>query len=366
MHVQAILRRWIWAGWGAAMLISAGGCSTTSLMLGAMGVATDTSIPWAVTKHLYAKITEGDPVLCMNLNSVQRALTARCGPFDPGSLQIEEVANPELQECPLTVAARDPQFWPVLPELIQKGALLATCYRPPLVALAQGGTCPDFNAANPEERQALAWLATSDPRSIQHDVIRLLSCPQARQAQFDRVIDRWRDEGKLAHDRIGFGVLGALHPDHLDSQFSRQLEASGHTAQASMGGYERKLPSGFEEALRTSHWQALDWWFDRMPELVNKVPASSGGQLAWVPLARVLVPTFLANADEDGRREMVRFLMSRGATPWQRLPFNPGMTVLAYATSMQSPLIDLLATPANTPPATRHFLARRALALPAR
>ena len=351
------LSRWGVLAWAGACLLLSGGCTTTSLVLGVAGVATDTSIPWAVTKHLYAKMTEGDPVLCIRLNSVQRALSQRCGSFREGSIEAKDIANSELQECPLTIAAQDPQFWPVLPELISKGARPQTCYRPPLVALARSQPCPDFSAASPEQLQALTWLASNDDRSVQHDVVRLLSCPGARKAQLDNVIAGWWTSGRLAADQVGFGVLGAFHPDYLRSPLAQELESHGHTARAALGGYERKLPSGFEEALRTSHWKALGWWFDRMPELVNRVPATSGNQLAWVPLAKVLVPSFLA--DPDDQKEMIDFLLARGANPWQRLPFNPGMTVVAYARSMNSPYATLLDLPSNDLANRRSLLATR-------
>jgi hypothetical protein len=336
-------------GWGVACLVSLlGACTPASVVMGLAGVATDTSIPWAVTKHLYAKATEGDPVLCMNLNSVQRALSVRCGSFDEGSLKAADIANPELQECPLSIAAEDPQLWPVLPELIEKGARLALCHQPPLVSLAQAQSCPEFPAASPAQIAALTWLATNDPRSIHHDVVRMLSCPAARIAGIDSVLEGWRVAGKLAPQKLGFGMFAALHPDHLESPLAHALERDGHSARGALGiQSSHKLPPGFEEALRSSHWNAMAWWLARVPELANRVPATAGSQLPWVPLARVLVPTFLAQP--DNQKATIDFLMARGADPWQRLPFNPGMSVVSYARSINSPYIGVLDPPVLKP-----------------
>ena len=60
-----------WAVLGCAPLLT--GCTTTGIVLGVAGVATDTSVTWEIVKHIHAKATEGDPIPCMKLNSVQRA-----------------------------------------------------------------------------------------------------------------------------------------------------------------------------------------------------------------------------------------------------------------------------------------------------
>ena len=226
---------WTRLGLAAASLmalLSVAGCTTTSLALTAVGIATDTSITWEITKHLYAKYTEGDPVPCFRMNSVEKALTPRCGSFEKGSLRTEDIQHNELQGCPVTIAARDPALWPVLPELLNKGAQPETCAVPPLVALAASHPCPDFKAASPESLRAIAWLADADARSIRHDVVRMLSCPQAREVALDRVLHAWGEAGAFQRDAVGFGVLGAMHPDYLQSAFARRLETEGHTAQA--------------------------------------------------------------------------------------------------------------------------------------
>lgn len=323
------------------------GCTTTSLLLSAAGVATDSSVPWAIVKHVHAKLTEGDPTPCVFLNSVQRALSERCGEFVPGSLKAEDIQHSGMATCPLTVAARDPQFWPVLHELLAKGAQPETCTRSPLVALAQARPCPAFETASPEALHSLAWLAEADARAIDHDVLRLLSCPHARLAGLDQVLDKWQAQGDLPTGTLGFSPLAALHPEYLDTPLARALEAQGHTAQAALGAYAGALPSGFELALRGSHWRALDWWLARAPQLANRVPPAQGNQLPWLPLARVLTPNFLEQPDTQA--DMVEYLMAHGASPWQRLPADPGRSVVQLAMEISSPMLPLL----DPPPAPR-------------
>lgn len=336
--LRAVLGLWI-----LALLPMLTGCSTAGLLLSAAGVATDTSIPWAIAKHIHAQITEGDPVSCWALNSVQRAVSGRCGAFVPGSLQVADVRQPSLVTCPLALAARDPKLWPVLGELVEKGAQPEACARTPLVELALAHPCPEFETASPEVLRSIEWLAQADARAIDHDVMRLLSCPQARIAGLDQVLDRWLAQGDLEPGRLAFSPLGALHPAHLATPLARALEARGHTAQTALGSYAGALPSGFELALRGSHWQALDWWLTRLPELANQVPPAQGNQLAWLPLQRVLVPSFLEQPVDQA--EMVAFLMARGASPWRKLPFDPGRSVVAHAREIGSPMLALLEAP---------------------
>lgn len=315
-------------------------CTTTSLVISAAGLATDTSIPWAIAKHVHQKITEGDPVPCIQLNSVQRALADRCGSFVPGSIKPADLEFAGFGVCPLSVAARDPQFWPVMTELLQKGARLQNCQQSPLVDLAQQQACPDFQNATPASLRSLTHLAQVDGRAVHHDVLRLLSCPNSRSVGLDRLIDRWMAQGQLPPGGLSFSPLSALHPDHLNSPLAMALQAQGHTVQAALVAQDGKLPPGFEAALRSSHWQALDWWLARRPDLALSVPAAKGTQLPWLPLARVLVPQFLEQASTQP--EMVKFLMARGANPLQVLPADSGKTVLTYAALLKSPVAELL------------------------
>jgi len=324
----------------ALSVLLLGGCTTTSLVLGAVGVATDTSIPLAIARHVHEKLTDGDPVPCRRLDSVQRALSPRCGAFVPGSLEARDVHTAAMQMCPLAAATRDPRLWPVLPELLAKGATPERCSESPLATLAQANPCPDFGAASPESRQALHWLATADARAVQHDVVRMLSCPQGHIAGLSGVLDEWQAAGVLQPDRLGFGLLGALHPEFLDTPFVQAREAEGHTARAGLGAYQGRLAPGFEQALRGSHWAAIDWWLARRPELANAVPPRDGAQLPWRPLARVLAPSFLQRPEDQAA--MLRFLMARGADPSQRMPFDATRNVVAYARQLHSPLVAVL------------------------
>ncbi len=313
----------------AAVALAAG-----SLLLG--GCTTS-----LVVAHLYEKLTEGDPASCFRLNSVDRAFQTRCGPYRPGSLNAEDVRASGLPLCPLTLAAREPARWAMLPELIAKGASPEACTSAPWVALAQANPCPDFAAASAPEREALRWLAEADARAIHHDVVRALSCPNARAAGLDTVLDGWLAQDQLRADTLPFGVLGALHPSHLRAPLAKALEARGHTAQAALGAYHGRLPGGFEEALRTADFDALDWWVQRVPALVDRVPAAQANQLPWVPLARVITPAFVADATRQ--RELVDYLLAHGAQPWRGLPHDPQLTPATLAMKLHSPLADTLA-----------------------
>lgn len=345
------LHRWVANAAAALALLGTAGCMTTaSIVLGAAGAASDTSVSWEIVKHLHRKLTEGDAQPCVLLDSVERALNPRCGEFVAGSLNSKGIDRSTLGECPLSIAAREPRLWPVLPELIARGALPEACAQPPLVELAQANDCPDLAGVPADVKRSLKWLAQADARAIHHDVVRWLSCPNSRAAGLDSTLAEWRDAGALQRGTLAFSPLGALHPGYIDSPFARILEADGHTAAEALGGFVGQRAPGFDEALRTSDWAALAWWLARQPTLANRVPATQGNQLAWQPLARVLVPSFLAHP--ESRADMVAFLMARGADPWQRLPSNPSQSIVGMARALKSPLVDTLAgAPASEPSA---------------
>lgn len=315
-----------------------------------------------IVMHAYDKLTEGDPTPCYKLNSVDRALQDRCGAFQPGSIVAADIKASGLPVCPLAVAARNPAFWPVLPELIAKGASPEACRESPWVALAQAHPCADFAAATPQQLQSLRWLAEADANAIHHDVVRALSCPKARAVALDGVLDQWAANGQLDRGQLGFGPLGALHPSHLRSPLALRLEAMGHTAANSLGGTGGQLAPGFEEALRTSDYAALDWWFARVPSLIDRAPPSRGNQLAWVPLARVLTPSFMPDADQQ--HETVQYLLAHGANPWRVLPHDPHQTVMGFARQLNSPHLALLEAPAL--PTTTRVAATPGVLKPAR
>jgi hypothetical protein len=331
----------------AAAALCLGACSPIGLIASAAGVASDTSVTWDIVKHFHAKLTEDDPTPCANLNSVQRVLNARCD-YQPGSIRRADIAKSGLQECPLALATRDPRLWRALPELLDKGASVNECPGSPLVALADSDPCPAFQAASPEVLKSITTLAESDPRAIRHDVFRMLGCSNARAVGLDRVLTTWLDRGELEPGKLSFSPLSAADPDLLVSRFGHELEVAGHTAETALDDYDGALPSGFEEALRRSHWAALEWWLYRLPRLANLAPPQRGGQLAWVPLQRVLLPGYLEFPSTQ--RDMVGFLMARGADPHQKLPFDQGKTVIAFATRMKSPLLSLLDPPSPPGP----------------
>jgi len=314
-------------------------CSPLSLGLTAAGVATDSSMTWAIVKHVHAKLTEDDPTPCILLNSVQRALNARCD-YHPGSIRAADFASSGLQECPLAAATRDPRLWRALPELIEKGPGVDKCNGSPLLALAESDPCPDFAAASPAVRQSLATLAESDPRAVRHDVFRMFSCSNARAVGLDHVLVTWLDHGELEPGKLSFSPLSALDPDMLVGRFGHELEVAGHTPEAALDGYEGTLPSGYETALRRSDWAALEWWLYRLPQLANFAPPQRGGQLGWVPLQRVLLTGYLEFP--GAQADTVRFLLAHGADPQRKLPFDQGKDVVAFAAQMKSPMLALL------------------------
>jgi hypothetical protein len=323
------------------------GCTAPGLILTGMGIATDTSMTWDIVKHVHAQITADDPTPCALLNSVQRALNARC-PFEPGSIKTADLAKSGLQGCALSVATSDARVWRALPELIEKGAKSESCARAPLQDLAEADACPDFQSASPEVLKAIVLLADTDPRSVRHDVFRMFSCSRARAVGLDRVLVGWLDAGKLQPGTISFSPLEALDPQLLVSRFGRELQTAGHSSSAALDNYDGALPSGFEEALRTSNWAALDWWLYELPQLANLAPPSRGAQMSWVPLQRVLLPGFLA--DPAAQPEMVSFLLAHGANPRQKLPFDTSRTVIGFAKAIRSPVLTLLDAPAPALP----------------
>jgi hypothetical protein len=313
-------------------------------------------VTWSVVKYVHEQLTEGDDRPCALLNSAQRAVAARCAPFRPGSIAVADIGHTGLAECELMLATRDPALWPALPELLEKGARLEACTESPVAALARRDACPDFEAAPPGAVHAIEAMALADPRAVQHDAVRLLTCPSARRVGLDRVVEAWRLRGDLRRGTVGFSPLGALHPDALVSPLGAALEADGHRARDAFGGYPGMLRPGFEEALRTSQWPALEWWFARVPELAKGVPSAQSDQLPWLPLQRVLLPTFLGSSEQQP--EMVRFLIAHGASPDQRLPSNPSQTVVSFARLVKSPVLPMLDP--SAPDAARVASARRA------
>ena len=124
---------------------------------------------------------------------------------------------------------------------------------------------------------------------------------------------------------------------------SRALESHGHLPPIAGSTHIGSLPDGFDLALRSADRVALDWWFTRVPALVNRVPPARPGQLPWLPLARVITPGYLVDPGEQAA--LVNFLIGRGADPWQRLPHEPGQSVVGLARRLNSASLAVLDTP---------------------
>jgi hypothetical protein len=62
-----------------------------------------------------------------------------------------------------------------------------------------------------------------------------------------------------------------------------------------------------------------------------------------------VVPAFMN--DERAQTQMVSFLLSHGANPWQSLPYQPTQTVVGFAKTLKSPTVALLEAP-KAPAAT--------------
>lgn len=340
------LPRWLCVAATAVGLLATAGCTTTSLLLGAAGVATDTSITWEIVKHVHGTMTEGDDKPCVLLDSVERALTPRCGEFVRGSLRQRDIAISPFGACALATAASDTRLWPALPELLARGARPETCAQPAIVALAQANDCPDLARSTPQVRAALDDLARHDRRAVHHDAVRWLSCPASRAAGFDAVLTDWLASGALNPDGLAFSPLAALHPSAFGTALPAAFEAHGQTAAVAFGGYVGQRPPAFEAALRGSDWVALEWWLARVPQLANRVP---GPQLDWLPLARVIAPGFLAHP--ESRADMVGFLLARGADPRTRLPSDTSQSVIALARALRSPLVPVLLAALEAAPA---------------
>lgn len=340
---MSVLSRWAAIAATTLALSVTSGCTTTSLLVSAAGVASDSSMAWDIVKHIHAQLTDGEPTPCSRLDSVERAISPRCGVFVADSLRAADLATSPHAACALTTAARDTRLWPALPELIAKGARPQSCALPAAVAFAQAHDCPDLTAQSPQVRDAIVGLARTDARAVQPDVVRWLSCPASRAIGADAVLDGWLADASLLPGTLGFNPLSALHPSALQTPLAVALEAQGHRADDGLGSTLGVRPSGFEEALRTSDWAALDWWLARAPQLANRVP---GAQLDWLPLARVLSPSFLVYP--DSRAQLVDYLLAHGADPRTRLPSDPGQSVLAQARAANSPLLAALeAAPAG-------------------
>ena len=277
------------------------------------------------------------PPACHSLSTPEQATLERCGGYKADELLAKDVNIAFASACPLTNFARNKATWNGLPELIALGADPVLCSQAPLQAMAAAQACPDFAALSPDVHEAVRWLARNDPHSVSGPVLHMLTCPSARQAGLTPVVQEWLAAGQLAPHRADFSVLSSIHPASLNDPWVDTLLVTGHTVQTAVA----MDATGYERALATGDVATLRWWTQRAPELVHRVPAHSPAHLPWVPLARIMTPTF--TRDDAACEASARFLLTRGADPKAVLPEDRGQTVKDYTTRVRPNLLALLA-----------------------
>jgi hypothetical protein len=229
---------------------------------------------------------------------------------------------------------------------LEKGATSERCARSPLQDLAEVDACPNFQAASPQVLKAFVYLAESDRARNPARRVSHVQLQQRRAAGLDQVLVGWLDPRRAAGGNALVQPARSARPGNARLALRRELQIAGHSPQRRSTTTTGVLQSGFEEALRTSNWAALEWWFYELPQLLNVAPPSRGAQLPFVPLQRVLLPGYLP--DQAAQGEMVKYLLARGANPRQKLPFDPGRNVVGFAMSIRSPMLALLDEPAPT------------------
>lgn len=277
------------------------------------------------------------PPVCHSLSTPEQATLERCGGYKAGELLTKDVNIAFASACPLTNFARNKPTWNGLPELIALGADPALCSQAPLQAMAAAQACPDFAALSPDVRESVRWLARNDPHSVSGPVLHMLTCPSARQAGLTTIVPEWLAAGLLAPDRADFSVLSSIHPASLNDPWVDTLLVSGHAVRTAVA----MDATGYEHALATGDVATLRWWTQRAPELVHRVPAHSASHLPWVPLARIMTPTF--TRDDAACEASARFLLTQGADPKAVLPEDRGQTVQDYTARVRPNLLALLA-----------------------
>lgn len=277
------------------------------------------------------------PPACHSLSTPEQATLERCGGYKVGELLTKDVNTAFASACPLTNFAHSKATWNGLPELVALGADPALCSQAPLRAMAEVQACPDFAALSPDVREAVRWLARNDPHSVSGPVLHMLTCPSARQAGLTPVVTEWLAAGQLAPGRVDFSVLSSIHPASLNDPWVDTLLVTGHTVRTAVTmdatGYERALAMGDVATLR--------WWTQRAPELVHRVPAHSASHLPWVPLARIMTPSF--TRDDAACEASARFLLTHGADPKAALPEDRSQTVKDHTARVRPTLLTLLA-----------------------
>ena len=137
--------------------------------------------------------------------------------------------------------------------------------------------------------------------------------------------------GPAARRHPSFGMLGALHPPPA---LAAGACAGGAAATVRRPRWVRTTaswPAASREALRTADFDALDWWVQRVPTLVDRVP----------PRRHASCPGCRWRGDHAGLRagcnapaRAGRLLLAHGAQPWRALPHDAQLSPATLAMKM--------------------------------
>ena len=278
---------------------------------------------------LAIQYAEKMPPFCSSLPSTERAITERCGGYKAGQIDAKDVNVRVMSSCALTNFASRPSLWHGLPELLAKGATPEGCPKAPLVAMAEANACPAFTQMDASTLDAVRWLALADAASVSGPVLRMLTCPEATSAGLSNVPTQWAAQGYLAPSHVNFSVLSSIHPTSLLQPWVQDLLTAGHQPLRAV----EADASGYTQALAQGDVAALDWWTQKAPALVHRVPSKGRGYMPWLPLARTMTPNFAA--DDATRLRTAQFLIARGARMDASLPHERSTSVGDYARSVQ-------------------------------
>ena len=287
---------------------------------------------------LATQYAEKMPPFCSKLPSTERAITERCGGYKVGQIDAKDVNVRVMSSCALTNFASRPSLWHGLPELLAKGATPEGCPKAPLLAMAEANACPAFTQMDSGTLDAVRWLAVADAASVSGPVLRMLSCPEATSAGLNNVVEQWAAQGYLAPSHVSFSVLSSVHPSSLLQPWVQDLVTAGHEPLRAV----EADASGYAQALAQGDVAALDWWTQKAPALVHRVPSKGRGYVPWLPLARTMTPGFAA--DDATRLRTAQFLIARGARMDASLPHERSISVGDYARSVQPQMWPALQT----------------------
>jgi hypothetical protein len=314
--------------WLRCILVSLGAVLLATQLTGCITTATLLAIQYA----------EKMPPFCSKLPSTERAVTERCGGYKVGQIDAKDVNVRVMSSCALTNFANRPSLWHGLPELLAKGATPEGCPKAPLQAMAEANACPAFTQMDASTLDAVRWLAVADAASVSGPVLRMLTCPEATSAGLNSVAAQWAAQGYLAPGNVNFSVLSSIHPISLLQPWVQDLLTAGHQPLRAV----EMDASGYTQALAQGDVAALDWWTQKAPALIHRVPSKGRGYVPWLPLARTMSPNFAA--DDATRLRTAQFLIARGARMDASLPHERSISVADYARSVQPQMWPALQT----------------------